>query len=108
MKPRAKRIRDKEQLWVFRAELARLYEEFEAKLEALCKERGVEINSWYSPSKIPQPKFVFEEVAVSADTLYDEEEFSLLYSPNILMDERRSLMNKIKRKSADRPIANSY
>ena len=97
MKPRAKRIKDKERLWAFRAEFAKLNEEFEAKLENLCKEHGVEINSWYSPSKISQPKFVFEGITVNADTLYNEEEFSLLYSPNILMDERKSLINKLKK-----------
>lgn len=91
-------IRNKKRLWIFRAELARLYEEFEAKLEALCKEHGVEINSWYSPSKISQPNFMFEGVTVSADTLYDEEKFSLLYSPNIRIDERHHLINKLKRK----------
>ena len=100
MKPRVKRIKDKERLWIFRAELVKLYEEFEAKLETLGKEHGVEINLWYSPSKIPQPKFVFDGVAVNADTLYDEEEFSLLYSPNILMDEKQNAMNKPKRKSS--------
>lgn len=100
MKPRGKRIKNKERLWIFRAELARHYEEFEAKLETLCKEHGVEINCWYSPSKIPQPKFVFGGVAVDADTLYDEEEFSLLFSPNILLDKRQNSTNKPKRKSS--------
>ena len=86
----AKRIKNKEKLWVFRDELAKLYEESETKLEALCKEHGVEINYWHSPSKIPQPTFVIEGIGVNADTLYDEEAFSLLYSPKSPRERQHS------------------
>ena len=69
-----RRIKKKEKLWNFRAQFIRLYEEHEAKIEKLCEEYGTEVNFWYSPSRIPQPKFFFGNVGVSADTLYSEEE----------------------------------
>ena len=103
IKPLRKRIRDKERLWVFRARLMRLYEEFEAKLEALCQQHGVEINFWYSPSRIPQPKFVFGKVAVDADTLYNEEEFSLLFTPKVDRDKRQYSVKRPKRKNGTHP-----
>ncbi|MFQ6076702.1 MAG: hypothetical protein ACE5Z5_11300 [Candidatus Bathyarchaeia archaeon] len=42
-------------------------------MKALCEKHGVEINFWYSPSKIPQPRFVIEGIAFDADTLYNED-----------------------------------
>jgi len=41
-------------------------------VEALCEKHKVEINFWYSPSKIPQPKFIIDGVGLDADELYDE------------------------------------
>jgi len=41
-------------------------------MEALCEKHKVEINFWYSPSKIPQPKFIIDGVGLDADELYDE------------------------------------
>ena len=73
---------------MFRAKYMRLYDEFEDKLEGLCQEYGVKINCWYSPSKIPQPKFLFGKVALDADTLYNEEEFCLLFSPKAVLNQR--------------------
>ncbi len=108
MNRRVKRIRNKERLWVFRAELAKLYDEHEAKLEALSKKHGVEINFWYNPSKIPQPTFMIEGVTLNADTLYDEKEFTLMYSPNIIMNKTQSITNKLKRKIFDQSITNPY
>ena len=80
MVQRSKRIRDQEKLRMFRVKLMRLYKESEDKFEALCREYNVEINCWYSPSRIPQPKFLFGKVVIDADTLYDEDKFNLLYS----------------------------
>ena len=89
IRPLREKVKNKERVWMFRAKLMKLYEEFEVKLEALCQQHGVEINFWYSPSNIPQPKFVFGRVAITADTLYDEEEFSLLFSPKSVWEKRR-------------------
>jgi hypothetical protein len=79
----AKRIKNKEAFWMFRAQLKQLYLEFEAQVEALCQRTSVELEEWYSPSYIPQPKFVFNSIALDADMLYDEEEFHLLFAPKI-------------------------
>lgn len=79
----SKQIGDKEALWLFRAKLLKLYEEFEAKVETLCQQHDISINFWYSPSNIPQPKFRIGKVMLDADTLYSEDEFSLLFSPEV-------------------------
>lgn len=98
IRPLRKRMGNAERLWVFRANLMRLYEEFEAKLEALSQKHGVEINLWYSPSRIPQPKFLIGRIEVDADTIYDEDEFSLLFSPKISRGRRQKSMEKSKKK----------
>jgi hypothetical protein len=84
-----RRIRKKKKLWSFRSQLIKLYEEFKIKTEILSEEYGIEINYWYSPSRIPQPKFVFGNVGISADTLYIEEEFNLIYSPNSTLNKKK-------------------
>ena len=96
--PLRRRIKNKERLWTFRAKLMRLYEEFEVKLERLCKEFNVENNCWYTPSKVPQPKFVFDRVGLSADTLYDEEEFSLLFSPKTTWEKNQQSTKKSRKR----------
>jgi hypothetical protein len=68
---------------MFRAQLLQLYRSFEAQVEALCQRTGVKLEDWYSPSYIPQPKFVFNAIALDADMLYDESEFNLLFAPKI-------------------------
>jgi hypothetical protein len=88
VKPLAKKIRNKERLWMFRSKFIRLYEEFEANMESLCQKYGVKIAFWYSPSKIHQPSFMFGKVAVDADTLYDEKQFSCVFSPKIVLDKQ--------------------
>lgn len=95
----SKRIRNKKRLWIFRAKLMKLYEQFEAKMEALCQQHGVEINLWYSPSKIPQPKFVFGRVGLSTDTLYDEEEFSLLFSSKTAWEKKQKSTRKRRKRT---------
>jgi hypothetical protein len=92
---------------MFRAQLLQLYRSFEAQVEALCERTGVEINFWYSPSQIPQPKFMFDRVGLDADTLYHEDEFnrfapkapwpnnrkphpSRVPLPNVLVHEKRN------------------
>ena len=75
-----------EALLVFRKELLQLYDKLKADVEALCKRYEVEINCWYSPSTIPQPKFIIDGVGFDADELYNEN------NPKLLTD-------KIKRKT---------
>ena len=79
---------------MFRAKLLQLYDEFECKLEALCHEYKVEINLWYSPSNIPQPKFQFGRVVLDADTLYNEDDFNLLFSPKGVFNKKQIVMKK--------------
>jgi hypothetical protein len=72
----------------------KLYEEFESKLETLCQQYDAKINLWYSPSKIPQPKFKCGRVTIDADTLYDDEEFSRRFSPKLDWSKKQpSMMN---------------
>ena len=98
----SKRVKNKERLWVFRAKLMRLYEKFEADVEALCREQGIEVHFWSSPSTIPQPKFVFDRAAISADTLYDEGKFSLLLSPKITVNQKKPLEARTKKRLVSR------
>ncbi len=69
-----RRIREKERVDSFRGELAQLYKNFKSEIEILCKKYGAKINCWYSPSMIPQPKFVINGVTFDADDLYYAEE----------------------------------
>jgi hypothetical protein len=85
-----RRTRKKKKLLRFRSQLIKLYEEFKTKTEKLSEEYEVEINYWYSPSRIPQPKFIFGNVGISADTLYREEEFNLIYSPNSTLNKKNA------------------
>jgi len=62
----------KEKVHAFQESLLQLYQKFEADVEALCKKHEVKINCWYSPSTIPQPKFIIEGIVFDADELYDE------------------------------------
>ena len=63
----------KDRLLAFREELIQLYRSFEGNVEALCKKHEVEVNCWYSPSTIPQPKFVIDGIGLDADELFEEE-----------------------------------
>ncbi|KPV63499.1 MAG: hypothetical protein AOA65_1247 [Candidatus Bathyarchaeota archaeon BA1] len=69
---RGKGVEDWEKTRDFREGLIQLYKRFKADVEALCKKHKVEINFWYSPSKIPQPKFIIDGIGFDADELYDE------------------------------------
>lgn len=51
-------------------------------MRVLCDKHGVEINLWYSPSKIPQPRFVFDGDAFDADTLFHEEGWEFPAQPD--------------------------
>ena len=73
-----KGVEDREKTRAFREELIQLYKGFKGDVEALCEKHGVKINFWYSPSKIPQPKFIIDGVGFDADELYDEKEFETL------------------------------
>jgi len=75
---RGKGVEDWEKTRDFREGLIQLYKRFKADVEALCKKYGVKINCWYSPSTIPQPKFIIDGVGFDADELYDEKLFDNL------------------------------
>jgi len=85
------RIRDKEKLHAFQLELVQLYRKFETDVEMLCKKHGMTVNCWYSPSTIPQPKFILNGVGFDADELYNEIEVTL--PP----DKRKKVMKRTKR-----------
>jgi len=63
---------------MFREEVVQLYHRFGEDMAALCERHGVEIDFWYSPSAIQQPRFIVDGFVLDADQLYDEEEFNLL------------------------------
>jgi len=71
LRARMKKVTDRERERAFREDLILLYKNFEAELTALCRKYDVQINCWYSPSTIPQPKFVIDGVAFDADDLCD-------------------------------------
>jgi len=73
---RRRKIKNPEKVNSFRDELIHLYERFKADIMSLCKKYGVEINYWYSPSTISQPKFIIDNVGFTADELYN----GLLYN----------------------------
>jgi len=75
-----------ETLLLFRKEIIQLYNRFEADVKALCRKSNVKINCWYSPSDIPQPKFIIDGVGFDADEIYSE-------------DKPKLLVNKMKRKT---------
>lgn len=85
-----KRVEDREKTRAFREGLIQLYKGFKSDVEALCKKHGVKINFWYSPSKIPQPKFIMDGVEFNADELYDEKEFEAL------VNQAKEAVKKIK------------
>jgi len=75
---RGKGVEDREKTRDFREGVTQVYKRFKADMEALCEKHKVEINFWYSPSKIPQPKFIIDGVEFDADKFYDEKEFETL------------------------------
>ena len=85
-------VRDKEKLHAFQVELVQLYRKFEADIETLCKKYGMTVNCWYSPSTIPQPKFMLNSVAFDADELYSGIEV------NLPPDERKKVAKRTKSK----------
>jgi len=93
-----KGVEDREKTRAFREELIQLYKRFKGDVEALCEKHGGKINFWYSPSKIPQPRFIIDSVGFDADELYDEKEFETLANQAKEAVERmknqRSLRNR--------------
>lgn len=75
---RGKGVKDWEKTRDFREGVIQVYKRFKADVEALCEKHKVEINFWYSPSKIPQPKFIIDGVGFDADEFYDDKEFETL------------------------------
>ncbi len=73
---------DVENLTRFRSEVIGLYKKFENDLVSVSKKFGLEVNMWYSPSKIPQPNFKVGRMALDMDRLYNEQDFKELVSQN--------------------------
>src|SRR4030067_1545896 len=73
-----KAFRDPDRVCSFREELLRLYLAFKDNIEVLCRKYEIRVDYLYSPSAIPQPKFVIENVGFTADELYMEKELPVL------------------------------
>ena len=71
LRARNRKVKEGEIVHAFQESLFQLYQKFEADVKALCEKHGVKINYWYSPSKIPEPKFIIDGVGFDADELYD-------------------------------------
>ncbi len=71
-------FREPDRVCSFREELLRLYAAFKEDIEVLCKKYDVRVDYWYSPSAIPQPKFIIENAGFTADELYIEKELPIL------------------------------
>ena len=74
LRARNRKVKKGEKVYAFQESLLQLYQKFEADVNALCKKHEVKINCWYSPSTIPQPKFIINGVTLDADYLYDQKE----------------------------------
>ncbi len=66
----------RDKLLPFQEELIKLYSSFEGDVEALCKKHDVQLQFWYSPSMIPQPKFIVDGAGFDADEIL-EKDFAL-------------------------------
>jgi len=71
---RRRRVKNPLRLRAFKEELLKLYYKFKMNVETVCEKHGAEINYWYSPSSIPQPKFVINGVGFDADQLVNEQD----------------------------------
>lgn len=65
-----------ETLTAFRGELIQLYTRLWENILALAERHGAEVVLWYSPSRIPQPRFVLGRIALDADSLLNDQEFN--------------------------------
>ena len=74
LRARNKRVKNTDKLHSFQKEIVQLYRIFRKNVEDLCKKYGAEINYWYTPSEIPQPKFIMDGVGFAADQLVNEAE----------------------------------
>lgn len=74
LRARNKRVKSPDKLHSFKKEIVQLYRMFRKNVEDLCKKYGAEINYWYTPSEIPQPKFIMDGVGFDADQLVNEAE----------------------------------
>jgi hypothetical protein len=69
---RNRKVKEGEKVHAFQESLLQLYQKFEADVVVLCKKQEVKISCWYSPSTIPQPKFIIDGVTLDADDLYNQ------------------------------------
>ena len=74
LRARNKRVKNPDKLHSFQKEIIQLYRMFRKNVEDLCKKYEAEINYWYTPSEIPQPKFIMDGVGFDADQLVNEAE----------------------------------
>jgi len=74
LRARNRKVKEGEKVHAFQESLLQLYQKFEADVEALCKKHEVKISCWYSPSTIPQPKFIIDGVTLDADDFYNQKE----------------------------------
>jgi len=74
LRSRRRRVKNPLRLRAFKEDLLQLYHKFKMDVEAVCEKHGVKINYWYSPSSIPQPKFVINGFGFDADQLFNEED----------------------------------
>ena len=81
MSRRKKTLRDIDliRLMEFREKLLEVYGRFREELEALCKEYGVKISFWYTPTRVPQPRFVIDGLQIDADELLDDSCFEAYF-----------------------------
>ena len=77
LRARNKKAKNPQRVDSFKKELVEVYHRFKTDVESVCERHGAEINYWYSPSGIPQPKFIIDGVSFDADQLLNEKEGTL-------------------------------
>lgn len=81
LRARNKKVKNPHRVDSFKEEVVEVYRRFKTDMESVCEKHGAEINYWYSPSSIPQPKFIIDGVGFDADQLIDEKEPALMAKP---------------------------
>ena len=81
MSRKRKNLRDIDliRLMEFREKLLEVYKKFREDVEVLCKEYGARISFWYTPTRVPQPRFVIDGLHIDADELLDDASFEAYF-----------------------------
>ena len=87
-----KKMKNPRRLQSFKEELIQAYRKFKTELESVCERHGAEINYWYTPSDVPQPKFILDRVSFDADQLLAETK--LVTEPKKRKDRKASRRRK--------------